>query len=165
MHLMHLCRQKFNSFALTTANMENKDLFNRLKEQLISIDPVEFCEKNLTLDGKPFTLHKNGYKPFSDIYRYIGIKALEPSAKPVIMVKGRQVGATTMASAIEMYFMGSGLFGGNSKPPIRVIHAFPQLELAAAYSKTKLNQMIVSAKPALVQEKKSGNLSAVIICG
>src|SRR6185312_1964680 len=30
---------------------------------------------------------------------------------------------------------------------IRVIHAFPQLELAAAYSKTKLNPMITSSKP------------------
>ena len=70
---------------------------------------MAFCEANLTLEGEPFTLSGNGYKPFADIYRYIGIKALEPTAKPVIMVKGRQVGATTMASALEMYFMGSGI--------------------------------------------------------
>lgn len=119
-----------------------KDLFNQLKKQLLMIDPVVFTESYLTLDGKPFSLHGNGYRPFADIYRYIGIKALEPTAKPIIMVKGRQVGATTMASALEMYFMGSGLFGTGTKPAIRVIHAFPQLELAAAYSKTKLNQMI-----------------------
>ncbi|MEG7781127.1 hypothetical protein U2106_15075, partial [Listeria monocytogenes] len=75
----------------------------------------------------------------------IGVKALEPGAKPVIMVKGRQVGGTTMAGALEMYFMGSGLFGTATKPPIRVIHTFPQLELAAAYSKTKLNAMISSS--------------------
>lgn len=110
------------------------------------LDPVTFAETHLTLDGEDFTLHGNGYKPFADIYRYIGIKALEPKAKPVIMVKGRQVGATTMASALEMYFMGCGLFGDGFRPPIRVIHAFPQLELAAAYSKTKLNQMITQAK-------------------
>src|SRR5690606_12101257 len=61
--------------------------------------------------------------------------------------KGRQVGATTMASALEMYFMGCGLFGTGDKPPIRIMHAFPQLELAAAYSKTKLNQIISSSKP------------------
>jgi len=134
----------------------DKELFGKLKNDLLNMDPVHFAEHNLTLDGKDFTLHGNGYKPFADIYRYIGIKALEPNAKPVIMVKGRQVGATTMASVLEMYFMGSGIFGGNDKPPIRIIHAFPQLELAAAYSKTKLNQMIISAKPALIQEKKSG---------
>jgi hypothetical protein len=136
--------------------MDDKELFEKLKKQLLSLDPVTFCQLNLTLDGKPFRLEGNGYRPFADIYRYIGIKALEPNAKPVIMVKGRQVGATTMASALEMYFMGSGIFGIGEKPPIRVIHAFPQLELAAAYSKTKLNQIIVTAVPAVGQEKKTG---------
>lgn len=109
------------------------------------IDPVMFVENYLTLDGKPFRLSGNGYRPFAEVYRYIGIKALEPTAKPLIIVKGRQVGATTMASALEMYFMGCGLFGTAEKPPIRIIHAFPQLELAAAYSKTKLNQIISSS--------------------
>lgn len=124
---------------------DNKEVFNKLKNQLNMIDPVMFVEKYLTLDGEPFRLHGNGYKPFADIYRYIGVKALEPDSKPVILVKGRQVGGTIMACALEMYFMGSGLFGVGNKPPIRVIHAFPLLELAAAYSKTKLNQMIASS--------------------
>ena len=136
---------------------DQKELFNKLRGDLLNIDPVHFCERNLTLDGKDFTLHNNGYRPFADIYRYIGVKALEPNAKPVIMVKGRQVGATTMASAIEMYFMGSGIFGMGDKPPIRVIHVFPQLELAAAYSKTKLQQMIISAKPAPGQDPKKAS--------
>jgi len=135
----------------------DKELFNKLKKQLAMLDPVSFCQENLTLDGKPFRLSGNGYKPFSDIYRYVGIKALEANAKPVIIVKGRQVGATTMASALEMYFMGSGIFGNGDKPPIRVIHAFPHLELAAAYSKTKLQQMIISAVPAPDQENKRGS--------
>jgi hypothetical protein len=139
-------------------NHTDKEIFYKLRDQLRNIDPVVFCQENLTLDGEPFTLEGNGYKPFSDIYRYIGIKALEPNAKPVIMVKGRQVGATTMASALEMYFMGSGLFGDGFRPPIRVIHAFPQLELAAAYSKTKLTQMIIQAKvPEGTKESKSGS--------
>lgn len=123
----------------------NSDLFNKLKNDLLNLDPVSWVERHLTLDGKKFRLNNNGYRPFADIYRYIGIKALEPNAKPVILVKGRQVGGTTMAGALEMYFMGSGIFGVGDKPPIRVIHAFPQLELAAAYSKTKLNQMISSS--------------------
>jgi hypothetical protein len=123
----------------------DKEIFQKLKKQLSMIDPVVFSETYLSLEGKPFTLHGNGYKPFADIYRYVGIKALERTAKPIIIVKGRQVGATTMASALEMYFMGSGLFGTGDRPPIRVIHTFPQLELAAAYSKTKLNQMIVTS--------------------
>lgn len=139
--------------------VEEQDLFDKLKEDLMNIDPVHWCENYLLLDGKQFTLHNNGYKPFADIYRYIGIKALEPNAKPVILVKGRQVGGTTMAAALEMYFMGSGLFGSGNNPPIRVIHAFPQLELAAAYSKTKLNQMI-SSSVAVDKEDKKGKVKS-----
>jgi hypothetical protein len=134
-----------------------KELFNKLKDQLAILDPVAFCEKYLTLDGEPFRLSNNGYKPFADIYRYIGIKALEPNSKPVILVKGRQVGGTTMAAALEMYFMGSGLFGVGNKPPIRVIHAFPLLELAAAYSKTKLNQIISTSVILNPEQDKKGN--------
>jgi hypothetical protein len=132
------------------------EVFHKLRKSLLNLDPVAFVENYLTLDGKPFRLHGNGYKPFADIYRYIGIKALEPNSKPVILVKGRQVGGTTMASALEMYFMGSGIFGVGEKSPIRVIHAFPQLELAAAYSKTKLNTMISSSIPLEDSEKKPG---------
>ena len=124
---------------------EELELFDNLKSSLMNIDPVSFAEKYLTLDGKPFRVNNNGFRPFADIYRYIGIKALEPNAKPVILVKGRQVGGTTMAGVTEMYFMGSGLFGTENNPPIRVIHAFPHLEAAAAYSKTKLNPLISSS--------------------
>jgi hypothetical protein len=136
--------------------IDSKAMFDKLKKQLLKLDPVSFCENYLTLEGEPFRLSGNGYKPFADIYRYIGIKALEPGAKPVIIVKGRQVGGTTMAGALEMYFMGSGLFGNGENPPIRIIHAFPQLELAAAYSKTKLNQMIFQSLPVEGEVKKPG---------
>jgi len=127
--------------------------FNQIKEGILNFDPVNFSERYLTLDGAPFTLHNNGYKPFADIYRYIGIKALEKDAKPVILVKGRQVGATTMAVALEMYFMASGLFGINNKPPMRVIHCFPTLVHVYTYTKTKLNNMISSAVQAEGQGK------------
>lgn len=120
-------------------------VLDKIKNRLLNIDPVYFCEKYLTLDGKPFKINGNGYKPFSDIYRYIGIKALEKDSLPVIIVKGRQVGATTMASALEMFFMGCGLFGIGDKPPIRIVHAFPQLDLAFSYSKVKLNNMVSSS--------------------
>jgi hypothetical protein len=121
--------------------------FDVFRDKLLSIDPVFWCEKYLTLDGKPFRLHGNGYKPFSDIYRYIGIKALEPNSLPVMLVKGRQVGGTTLASALEMYFVGCGLFGTNGKPPVRIIHAFPQQDIAKKFSKEKLNPMILSSLP------------------
>jgi hypothetical protein len=129
-------------------NKDMKDIFDQFKKKLMMYDPCTFAETYLTLDGKDFTLTGTGYRPFADIYRYVGIKALEKTAKPIVLLKSRQTGGSTMACVLEMYFMASGLFGGDSKnSPIRVIHAFPQLEMAASYSKTKLNQMINQAKP------------------
>ena len=128
-------------------NTVDIDLFKEFKDNILNIDPVAFGENNLRLDGKPFRLNGNGYKPFADIYRYIGLKAIEPDAKPVLLVKGRQVGATTMAAALECYFMACGLFGNNSRAPMRLAHLFPTLSMAEAYSKTKLEPTINSAKP------------------
>jgi hypothetical protein len=139
--------------------MTDVDVFKKIQTDLLKLDPCWFCENYLTLDGKPFRLHGNGYKPFADIYRYIGIKSLEESAKPIIIVKGRQVGGTTMANALEMYFMGSGLFGFGDKSPMRIIHAFPQLEMAAAYSKTKLNPMI-SSSVSVESDVKNGKVKS-----
>lgn len=130
------------------------ELFNQLKDGLLALDPVWFCENYLTLDGNPFRLNGNGYKPFADIYRYVGIKALEKNAKPVIIVKGRQVGATTMAAALELFFMTSGLFGTSNRAPMRVMHAFPLLDLSYTYTKTKLNTMISTA--VLEKDQKKG---------
>lgn len=120
------------------------EIFNQFKNSVLNLDPVTFSEKYLTLDGAPFSL-REGYKPFTDIYRYIGLKAIQKDAKPVIMVKGRQVGATTMAAALEMYFMASGIFGFNGRPPMRIIHCFPTLLHVYTYTKTKLNATISSS--------------------
>lgn len=130
---------------MSVANLGLNELFDYLKDGLLALDPVAFCEKYLTLDGKKFRINGNGYKPFADIYRYIGIKALEKDAKPVVFVKARQVGATTMAAALELFFMTSGLFGTANRPPMRVMHAFPLLDLSYIYTKTKLNTMISTA--------------------
>jgi ssDNA-binding Zn-finger/Zn-ribbon topoisomerase 1 len=131
---------------MQTANQDSTHfVFNYFKDSLLALDPVAYCEKTLYLDGKPFRLHGNGYKPFADIYRYIGSKALEKTAKPIVLVKGRQVGATTMAAALELYFATCGLFGNNNSSPIRVIHTFPILEQASKYTKSKLNVMMGNA--------------------
>ena len=139
------------------------EIFERFRTSLLNIDPVNFIESNLTLDGRPFRLNGNGYKPFCDIYRYIGVKSLEKDAKPVVLVKGRQVGATTMAAALELFFMTSGLFGNAGRPPIRIMHCFPQLELAYAYTKTKLNTMISTAVPATEANQKKANRTKTVI--
>jgi hypothetical protein len=125
---------------------ESVSLFNKFRDNILSVDPVYFCEKYLTVDGKALSLKGSGYKPFADIYRYIALKSLEPDAKPIVLVKGRQVGATTMAAAIECYFSGCGLFGVNDRPPMRMMHIFPTLSLAAAYTKDKLDSIIGQSK-------------------
>lgn len=134
--------------------MQKDTLFEDLRSSLLSIDPVAWGEKYLTLDGKPFRIHGNGYKPFADLYRYIGIKALEPNSKPVLLLKARQTGGTVAASVLELYFVASGLFGTADRPPIRVIHAFPQREAAEKFSKEKLNTMITSSMPIPSNDKK-----------
>jgi len=138
------------------------DLFKQFKTNILNIDPVSFCEHNLTLDGKPFRLNGNGYKPFADIYRYIGLKSIEPDAKPIVMVKGRQVGATTMAAALECYFMSCGLFGSHGRAPMRLAHLFPTLAMAQAYTKTKLDTLISSSKPVPGVMRSDGTLKSFI---
>lgn len=132
------------------------NLFHQFRDSIMRVDPVYFCAKYLTVDGKPLQLEGTGYKPFADIYRYIGLKAIEPDAKPVVLVKGRQVGATTMAAALECYFTACGLFGNNERPPMRLIHLFPTLSLAAAYTKDKLDPIVGQAKPVPGTMKSNG---------
>ena len=129
-------------------NSAELNLFDKFKSSVLNVDPVSFIERNLTLDGNPFRVNGNGYKPFADIYRYICLKAIErENTLPVLLVKGRQVGATTMAAALEAYFMACSLYGNNGRPPMRVMHLFPTLSLAAAYTKDKLTPIIQQAKP------------------
>jgi hypothetical protein len=121
------------------------ELFNQFRDSIMRVDPVYFCSKYLNVDGKPLQLEGTGYKPFADIYRYIALKAIDKDAKPIVLVKGRQVGATTMAAALECYFGACGLFGTNDRPPMRMMHLFPTLSLAAAYTKDKLDPIIGNA--------------------
>lgn len=136
-------------------------LLEAYREGVLSMDPVFFVENFLTVDGKSFDLG-TGYKPFNDIYRYIALQAVQENSKPIVMVKGRQVGATTMAAALECYFVACGLFGNNGRPPMRMMHLFPTLSLAAAYTKDKLDPIIGSARPVPGALKSNGLLKSYI---
>ena len=116
--------------------------FDSLKKELLKVDPVSFAESYLTLDGKPLRLTGNGWKFVADIYRHITSAAMAETGKPIVIVKGRQVGATTMATALELYMTASGMYGVNGMSPVRVMHAFPQLELMHSFAKDKLEKMI-----------------------
>jgi len=136
------------------------ELFNQFRDSIMRVDPVYFCSKYLTVDGKPLQLVGTGYKPFADIYRYIALKAIDKDSKPIVLVKGRQVGATTMAAALECYFSACGLFGTNERPPMRMMHLFPTLSLAAAYTKDKLDPLIGHAIPVPGMMKSNGILKS-----
>jgi len=136
------------------------ELFNQFRDSILRVDPVYFCSKYLTVDGKPLKLEGTGYKPFADIYRYIALKAIDKDSKPIVLVKGRQVGATVMAGALECYFSACGLFGTNERPPMRMMHLFPTLSLAAAYTKDKLDPLISLALPVPGAMKSNGMLKS-----
>lgn len=125
--------------------VDNDDIFKKLITSISYIDPVLWAENTLTLDGKPFRLIETGYKPIVDILRYICIKALDKSSKPIVWVKGRQVAGTTTAGVASMFMMASGMFGNTYNPPIRVGHLWPTIDRSTSYSKTKLSAFIDSS--------------------
>jgi hypothetical protein len=77
-------------------SIDKTNTFDYMRKALMNLDPVSWVQTHLTIDGAPFKLIGNGYKPFVDIYRYIAIKALEKNSKPVVILKSRQTGGTTI---------------------------------------------------------------------
>ncbi len=137
---------------------EPKKLFNQIKNSFLDYDPAHFIQNNLTLDGEPFSILGNGWKFMADVYRYIALQASKKGGKPVIIKKGRQVGATMMAGALDLYFTNSGLF---SNPPIRVAHLFPALGFVKKFSQDKLEGLIRSAKNDFINANKLKTPNAV----
>jgi len=124
-------------------NTGPESFFNNLKKEILKLDPVAFCESYLNIDGKPLQLSNTGWRFFADMYRYIALEATTPNGKPICCVKGRQVGCTTMATALELYFCTSGLYGTSpTRPPIRILHCFPSLALVQRFAKLKLGSMM-----------------------
>lgn len=141
---------------LYVSNEESyNQLFSEVKNELLKLDPVAFTEHYLKLKGKPFKLTHSGWKHMADIYRYIALKAIEKSGKPVVIVKGRQVGATVMAAALDLYFTASGLFGYNNAP-VTVLHCFPNLASVQRFSQSQLNELIDTSVNDYINQQKLG---------
>lgn len=132
---------------LTNKAWSPENSFNSLKKELMKIDPVAFAENHLMLNGKPLRLMDNGWKFMGDIYRHIVSSAMQIDGKPVVIVKGRQVGGSEMAKALELYMVSSGMYGVGDISPVRVLHCFPQLEMMHSYSKDKLDVAISTSVP------------------
>lgn len=130
-------------------------LFSEIKSEFLKLDPVAFTEHYLKLDGKPFKISGNGWRFMADVYRYIALKAINPDGKPIVILKGRQVGATVMAGALDLYFTASGLFGSNT-PPISVLHCFPNLTHTKRFSQSKLDSLINTSTNDYINQQKLG---------
>ena len=130
---------------------KEKESFDQIKSSFLDFDPAFFIENNLTIDGSEFKIIGNGWKFMVDVYRYIGLQATQKVGKPVVIKKGRQVGATMMAAAIDLFFTNSGLF---HKPPIRVLHAFPSLGQVKKFSQDKLEGFVRTSKNGFISKNK-----------
>lgn len=137
---------------------KENESFEQIKNSFLDFDPAYYIENNLTLDGREFKVIGNGWKFMADIYRYVGLQATQRTGKPVVFRKGRQVGATMMAGALDLYFTNSGLF---IDPPIRVLHAFPSLAQVKKFSQDKLEGMIRTAKNDVINKGKLSGGNAV----
>ena len=144
-------------YKMSTKKTE-EELFGQLKDSFLEFDPGHFCKNNLTLDGSEFNITDSGWKFMSDIYRYIALSATRKDGKPVVMKKGRQVGATVMAAALDLFFTNSGLF---TNPNIRVIHLFPALGQVKKFSQDKLETLIRTAKNDFISKNKLSSPNAV----
>ena len=113
----------------------NEKLFEQLKTGFLDFDPAHFVQNNLTLDGAEFQVLDNGWKFMAEVYRHIALQATRKDGKPVVIKKGRQVGATVMAGALDLFFTNSGLF---CDPNVRVVHLFPALGQVKKFSQDKL---------------------------
>jgi len=108
-----------------------------LLADFMSLDPIAFVERTLTVEGKPFILSRCGREYLHEIYRYTCLEAVGPKGKAVVVKKGRQVEMTTTASAISLYMACSGAYDH-----VRGLHAFPQIEQARRYSNMVFNARV-----------------------
>jgi predicted nucleic-acid-binding Zn-ribbon protein len=132
-------------------NQKQDKVFEQLKTSFLDFDPAHFVQNNLTLDGAEFSVLDNGWKFMADVYRYIALHAPRRDGKPVVIKKGRQVGATVMAGALDVFFTNSGLF---NSPNIKVAHLFPALAHVKKFSQDKLETLIRTAKNDFINKNK-----------
>ncbi len=144
--------------AVKNKKVTEQDIFKQLKTSFLDYDPAYFVQNNLTLDGTDFRLMETGWKFMVDVYRYVGLQATKKNGKPVVIKKGRQVGATIMAGALDLFFTNSGLF---TNPNIRVVHLFPSLGQAKKFSQDKLEGMVRTSKNDFINQNKLESSNSV----
>jgi hypothetical protein len=139
-------------------SQKEKQIFESLKLDFLNFDPPNFVKNNLTLDGAEFQIKGNGWSFMVDVYRNIALQATQKTGKPVVIKKGRQVGATVMAGALDLYFTNSGNF---TDPGPRVLHLFPALAQVKRFSQDKLESLIRTSKNDIINKNKLDAPNAV----
>ena len=123
------------------------------------IDPVEFAEKALTIDGQPFQITSCGRDYLHEIYRYICLEAVGKKGKSVVVKKGRQVEMTTTACSVSLYFACGGVYDH-----IRGLHTFPQIEQARRYSKVVFSPRVIeSVNSCIAKLLENDGIAATVI--
>lgn len=109
---------------------------------LSNLDIVEFIEQKLVLEGKPFLYTNNGRDFAKEILRYCAhIMPYSKSAKPVVVVKGRQIGLSTSTAALSMYFV-------YAESHRSFLHVFPEISQARRFSTKRLIELIEDSQKA-----------------
>lgn len=134
--------------------IQNKSalLTGSLLSDFLTLDPIEFVQRTMTVDGRPFQLMDCGRDYLYEIYRYICLEAIGPTGKPVIIKKGRQVEMTTTASCISLYLACSGALDH-----VRGLHAFPQIEQARRYANVAFKQRVYESIGGSLFKKLEGD--------
>ena len=104
-----------------------------------SLTSLGWMEKNLSLpdtDGK-FLINDCGRDFLKEPLKYMTFEALTPNGKPVVVLKGRQVGMSVTAEAIYLYLLTSGNYSS-----LKVFHAFPFVEQTTKIHDQKIMPMI-----------------------
>jgi len=136
------------------APMSFSDFKNSLVSEFRNIDPVAWAQNNLVLDGKKFDISAGtGWEFLHEIYRYIGIDATSRYGRPVIILKGRQVGATLLAQIMSLFFSASGHFKN-----LTGLHAFPIVTQAQRFSNQKFDPLVNDSRPVFKKRFTPGSM-------
>jgi hypothetical protein len=103
---------------------------------LTNLDVIEFIESCLVLEGKNFSYSNNGRDFAKQMMRYAAhVLPHSKTAKPLIVVKGRQVGLSTSTAALSLFYMHSQKFKS-------FLHAFPEIGQSRKHSSKRLIELI-----------------------
>lgn len=111
---------------------------------------LEFAEEKLRLDGKPIQFNEEWQKIINNIEDQIE----NNDHKDVVIVKNRQVGATTALSVVQLALC-------NLKDKYRCGYLFPTLSMAFTTAKELWKELVLDAAPGITHRRNGGLRSCI----